>query len=250
MSLSSKSTTKRKLSDDTSSSFVPIDVPLALNSENQPSILNDETTYNLEEKCAKFTEVNPQQVEVDVCSISCKHEQEHVDHDELFERQLAGPSNYTEKDGEDWVNVELDSMWAEVCENLLSETEECELRDWETDEDDFVEVRDNLTFDLDHSDLTASVSEMSQEAPSNDNIPTQYEQPLYPGAKVTIGAVMVLLSLFTIRYDVTGDAIVHLLKLLSLILPCGHILPKTLLNFKKFFSNLECPLTQLLPYVC
>lgn len=71
----------------------------------------------------------------------------------------------------------------------------------------FVEVRDNLTFDLDHSDLTASVSEMSQEARSlNDNIPTQYEQPLYPGAKVTIGAVMVLLSLFTIRHDVTGDA--------------------------------------------
>ena len=38
-------------------------------------------------------------------------------------------------------------------------------------------------------------------------------------AKVTVGAVMVLLSPFTIKYNITGDAVVHLLKLISLMLP-------------------------------
>ena len=59
---------------------------------------------------------------------------------------------------------------------------------------------------------------------------------------------MVLFSPFTIKYDITGDAVVHFLKLISLMLPCGQVLPDTLVKFKKFFSNLSCPL--ILHYYC
>ena len=70
---------------------------------------------------------------------------------------------------------------------------------------------------------------------SNEN------QAIYPGARVTLGAVMVLPTLYAIKHDLTGQAITNVLQLLTLILPSGNILPDTLRNFKAYFGNLENP---------
>ena len=66
--------------------------------------------------------------------------------------------------------------------------------------------------------------------------------PLYPSARITIGNTIVLVVLFTIKYNLAADAIGHLRSLLSLILPAGHILPTTLNNVKNYFRNIRNPL--------
>lgn len=123
---------------------------------------------------------------------------------------------------------------------------------------DFIDVVEDLTFvernhELNDRKGTESTdkfsrSSLDEERADQDKNTPQDKQQLYPGAKVTIGAVMVLLSLFTIGYNITGEAIIHLLKLISLMLPCGHALPNTLLKFKKFFNKLQRPFT--LHYYC
>ena len=67
-------------------------------------------------------------------------------------------------------------------------------------------------------------------------------EPLYPGAKVSVGSFMLLLAVFTSRYNLIGDATQQLLNILSLVLPAGHKLCTTLHEFKKFFVNLKNPL--------
>ena len=68
-----------------------------------------------------------------------------------------------------------------------------------------------------------------KESPAPNNTKSSSEQEtLYLGANVTIGAVMVLLTLYAIRYDLTGKAITHLLQFILLLLPSGNILPGTL----------------------
>ena len=47
-------------------------------------------------------------------------------------------------------------------------------------------------------------------------------EPLYPGAKVSVGSFMRLLAVFTSRYNLIGDATQELLNILSLVLPAGH----------------------------
>lgn len=54
---------------------------------------------------------------------------------------------------------------------------------------------------------------------------------------------MVLLVLFTMKYNLSGDAIQHILSLLSLILPSGNLLCSSLKTFKRYFFNLHNPLT-------
>ena len=137
---------------------------------------------------------------------------------------------------------ELDSMWNEVYDTLVAQTDERELRDWEMtmsqeDESDFEEI----TFtEYDYPLLGATV-DSDDLGEANAGKTSTENQKLYPGARVTIGAVMVLLTLFAIRYDLTGEAISHLLQIITLILPSGNILPDTLRKFKAFFRNLENP---------
>lgn len=74
------------------------------------------------------------------------------------------------------------------------------------------------------------------------------QQPLYLGASITIGAVMVLLSLYVVKFNLPADAISRLLTILNLILPSGHVLPTTLNRFKLYFTKLKSPL--ILHYYC
>ena len=56
---------------------------------------------------------------------------------------------------------------------------------------------------------------------------------------MTVGSTIVLLVLFSIKYNMAANAIGHLLSLLTLSLPLGHVLPT---SFKNYFHNLRNPL--------
>ena len=110
-------------------------------------------------------------------------------------------------------------------------------------EDVYVDVEENLSFELHETETLREVETNSlpphQEAHESGD---DDKAPLYPSAKITIGSTIVLLVLFTIKYNLAADAIGHLLSLLSLILPSRHILPTSLNNFKNYFRNIRSPL--------
>ena len=146
--------------------------------------------------------------------------------------------------------LELDSMWSEVCETLIAESNERELRDWgsaEEEDGQFEEIVEHMTLSqtidtLSHEATSLDLGKESLAPNNRDNTKSSSEQEkLYPGAQVTIGAVMVLLTLYAIKYDLTGEAITHLLQFISLLLPSGNILPDTLRKFKTFFNKLDGP---------
>ena len=116
----------------------------------------------------------------------------------------------------------LDSMWNEVCDTLIAQTDERELRDWETittqeDHDsDFEEVSEEFTItqtddpllglglDTDDQIWCESSGETNAAKTSKEN------QAIYPGTRVTLGAVMVLLTLYAIKHNLSGQAITNL----------------------------------------
>lgn len=79
----------------------------------------------------------------------------------------------------------------------------------------------------------------------NDDIigpETREKVPLYEGAPVTLDETLLLTLVFAMRHHLPGIAIVHLLKLISLI--CKKVactLKPTLYFFQKHFSHLKAP---------
>lgn len=68
------------------------------------------------------------------------------------------------------------------------------------------------------------------------------DMPLYPGAAIALGAMMLPLSLFVTKHNLVGDGIQQLLNIIAVALPNGHNLVTTLSGFKRFFNNLKSPL--------
>ncbi|XP_053407190.1 uncharacterized protein LOC128559474 [Mercenaria mercenaria] len=69
-------------------------------------------------------------------------------------------------------------------------------------------------------------------------------QPLYPGAAVSLGAIMLLLALFCTKHNLAGDGIQQLLNIFAIVLPNGNIMSTTLHEFKKFFRSLKTPIVK------
>ena len=69
-------------------------------------------------------------------------------------------------------------------------------------------------------------------------------RPLYHGAEVNVGAFMLLLAVFTTKYNLIGDACQQLLNIIAFALPNGHVLCTNLSEFKHFFKNLKNPLIE------
>lgn len=220
--------------DAEESSFSKVVVPLTLPKDRilQTSLISNNHSPDavhwssqpciLDTTCAaavSATEVNPNLPDIEV-------------NQEAFQQYYTSTSDNN-------AELELDFMWNEVYETMISETEESDLRDWETvaiaeeDESDFLEATAFV-------ESTPPCS-TTGEADSKGKADHCDSQPLYPGASVTIGAVMVLICLYAIKYDLTGDAVTQLLQLMALMLPSGNILPDTLQKFKAFFSKLDTP---------
>lgn len=88
-------------------------------------------------------------------------------------------------------------------------------------------------------DLLGNDTELTIEENLNNDTDAE---PLYLGAGVSIGAFMLLKAIFSTKYNLTGDGVEQLLKIISLALPVGHKLCSSLHSFKMYFRNLRNPL--------
>ncbi len=68
------------------------------------------------------------------------------------------------------------------------------------------------------------------------------QEPIYEGSRTTVGAVMLLIAVFAVNHNVTGDGIQQLLSLMALLLPKDNILCTSLHRFRMYFNKLRNPL--------
>ena len=114
------------------------------------------------------------------------------------------------------------------------------------DTDDlYVDPNEDILCHVDYQDETFDDTLHTQYDATEERPPQDQDQdtaPLYAGANVTIGAFMLLLAIFTTKYNLVGDATQQLLNIIAFALPDGHILSTTLHEFNKYFKNLKNPL--------
>ena len=77
------------------------------------------------------------------------------------------------------------------------------------------EDQDDIFYELLANDAELTIEDNM----SNDNIDAE---PLYPGASVTIGAFMLLKAIISTKFNLIGDGVVQLLKIIALALSNGH----------------------------
>jgi len=152
-------------------------------------------------------------------------------------------------------NLPLDSqdpdfheLWSYIRDDLLNRRED----NFEEELNSVMDVEDeDVWFDVgEHLQLSDNAGEFSsllnisqcgnpQQPEENTPGPKEKtdldQEPLYKGANVTLGSVMVLLVLFVIRHNLTSEAIIAALLLAS------SILPSLVSRFKKYFANLKHP---------
>ena len=139
---------------------------------------------------------------------------------------------------------ELEEMWTEAREHLINENE-----DQTTGiEDGWFEVEEILQFCStdklnagQNSDKDKDNDQHSQAADECVKNTEADQEPLYDGSTLTIGTVMVLLALFVIKHNLSGEAIEHLLSIIAAVLPSSNILPRTISRFRKYFCRLKNP---------
>ena len=149
---------------------------------------------------------------------------------------------------------DFDELWSYVRDDLLDRREdnfEDELNgvmDVE-DEDVWFDVEEHLQLS-DNAGEFSSLPDISQcgnpqqpeETTPGPKEKTDLDQePLYKGANLTLGSVMVLLVLFVIRHNLTSEALENLLSIIAALLPASSILPSSVSRFKKYFANLKHP---------
>ena len=137
---------------------------------------------------------------------------------------------FASQDKEDVPDLTTDSNIEHDEDNIL-----CDI----TAEDQyFEEVLEDIFND--DSDIEIEMEDLNQQTENNEDD----LEPLYPGASISLGAVMLLLSLFVTKHSLVGDGIHQLLKIISLILPDGHKLYTSIQSFRMYFQNLRTPLVK------
>lgn len=84
-----------------------------------------------------------------------------------------------------------------------------------------------------------------EEQSENDNTDNNFpegNQCVFPGSTLTLGASMLLIMTFALKYSLTGDGLKDLLSLICLHCPAGNLLPMTVGHFKKWFQKIKSPL--------
>lgn len=134
----------------------------------------------------------------------------------------------------DSVNIFSEDDFMQLYSEEHSEVLDFTLKSETSDDTIFVEDEEELSFIQDDD------CEFFDCAYSND----KDSEPLFEGARITTGAFMLLLALFTSKHKLSGDGIQQLLKIISLVLPVQHNFALTLQTYKDFFKNLRNPLTK------
>ena len=149
-------------------------------------------------------------------------------------------------------DTDFEDLWSHVRNDMLNRREdyfEEELHSMDVEGED-------VWFDVEeHFQLTENATEFSglpgvsqcgnSQSPEENTCQkekTDFDQePLYKGANVSLGSVMVLLVLFVIRFNLTSEALGSLLSIITALLPATRVLPSSLSRFKKYFSDLKHP---------
>lgn len=76
----------------------------------------------------------------------------------------------------------------------------------------------------------------SAEVLSNNEEQNNLNVEHFPGSKKCLGAVMLLLCLFMIRFKVSDEAMTHLLTIIGILLPDNHKCPTSLYSLRKYLS--------------
>ena len=151
----------------------------------------------------------------------------------------------TETPGDSYeINEIQDCMWDEIHAHVLP-MENNDLLNEDEEMYELEEFDEDLTINLESEGQTFPIpsNPISETSDSADD-----DQPVCNRSQLTIPALMTLLVLFTVKYHLPGDAITHVLTLISLALPAGHNLPSTLKSFKAYFRSLNSPFN--LHYYC
>lgn len=144
----------------------------------------------------------------------------------------------TETPGDSYENNEVqDCMFYEIHAHVLPMENDDPIND-EEEMYEFEELDKDLTINLESKEQMFPIPSkpISETSHSIDD-----DQPVCNKSQLTIPALMTLLALFTVKYHLPGEAITHLLTLISLALPAGHNLSSTLKSFKAYFRSLNSP---------
>ena len=146
---------------------------------------------------------------------------------------------------------ELEEMLAEAQEKLRDEDENIANTEVEECcvEDEWIEVEEVLQLCSNIADKRQAMQPMetgatdpnAQEIPAHEDDVDLDQEPLYNGSTVTLGSIMVLLALFVIKHNLSGEAIEHLLSIFAAALPVSNVVPRTISCFRKYFCHLKNP---------
>ena len=139
---------------------------------------------------------------------------------------------------------DFDEMWSFVRDDLLSQCKdnfEDELnsvmnakdKDVWSDVEEHLQLSDNVgEFSRIHNISQSGNPQQPEENTSGPKEKTDLDQePLYKGANVTLGSVMVLLVLFVIRHNLTSEALEDLLSIIAALLLASTVLPSSVSCF-------------------
>jgi len=158
-------------------------------------------------------------------------------HDMLISNDLC-ESNLSEKDTD--INCSEESLKTYLHEHIYLSCSPSN-----DDEHDVASVTNDDAYlsDLPEDCFEDAVDDFDEEVSSRQETYIDNEnEPLYPGANVTLGAFMLLLALFCTKHNIVGEGIQQLLNIIALVLPNEHNLSTSLHSYKMFFKNLKNPL--------
>ena len=150
--------------------------------------------------------------------------------------------------------IDFDELWSYVRNDLLNRRDD----NFEDELNGVMDVEDeDVWFDVEeHIQLSDNAGEFStlpdispcgnpqqpeETTPGSKEKTDLDQEPLYKGANVTLGSVMVYLVLFVIRHNLTSETLENLLSIIATLLPASSILPSSVSRFEKYFANLKHP---------
>ena len=115
--------------------------------------------------------------------------------------------------------------------------------DGSSNTDSEIDQRDVDASDSEHEDDNEAGPSSKQDSDECEGLHKLDNDPLYPGATITVKITMILMLAFVTRHKLTNEAISDLLYLLNIICPKSTKCCSSLNKFKKYFDYLVTPVT-------
>jgi len=92
--------------------------------------------------------------------------------------------------------------------------------------------------DFEENDVINNASFLDRDADET----SEDSKEIYKGSSITLGASMLLIITFALKYSLTGEALNDLLRLIEMHCPPSNFIPQTLGKLKKWFREAKHPL--------